>query len=167
MGRARNERAYQLHSEERPRVAAHPPGKGRLTMRGLWLLCMTLVLLTAGCGGSATLTEHSLRKEAEKVQSSAAEGALLAADVARGRTTEPFARIHSGKLAEQAKSVANVLRTAKAPGIEADRRQAAATAAEVEQALERLHSAPTDRVLAGRLQHALEREAAAAGKLAR
>jgi hypothetical protein len=135
-------------------------------MRGLSLLCVTVVLTAAGCGGSATLTEHSLRKEAEKVQSSAAEGAMLAADVARGRTTEPFARIHSGKLAEQAKSVANVLRTAKAPGLEADRRQAAATATEVEQALERLHSAPTDRVLAGRLQHALVREAAAAGKLA-
>jgi len=136
------------------------------TMRGLLLLWATVVLTAAGCGGSATLTEHSLRKEAEKVQSSAAEGALLAADVARGRTTEPFARIHSGKLAEQAKRVANVLRTAKAPGLEADRRRAADTAAEVEQSLEQLHSAPTDRVLAGRLQHALVREAAAAGKLA-
>jgi hypothetical protein len=135
-------------------------------MRGLLLLWVTVVLAAAGCGSPATLTEHSLRKEAEKVQSSAAEGALLAADVARGRTTEPFARIHSGELAEQAKTAANVLRKARAPGIEADRRRAAATAAQVEQSLEQLHSAPTDRGLARQLQHALVREAAAAGKLA-
>jgi hypothetical protein len=135
-------------------------------MRGRSLLCVILALIAAGCGGSTTLTEHSLRKQAEMVQSSAAEGALLAADVARGRTTEPFARIHSGELAERAKSVANMLRTAKAPGLEVDRRQVAATAGQVEQSLERLHSAPTDRRLARQLQHALVREAAAAGKLA-
>jgi hypothetical protein len=118
------------------------------------------------CGSPSTLSQHSLGKEAETVQSTAAEGAMLAAQVARGSTTEPFARIHAGKLAEQAKKTGDVLRQARAPGLEADRRQAAATAAKVETALEDLHSSPTDRTLARRVQHELEQDAAAAAKVA-
>lgn len=100
------------------------------------------------------------------MQSTAAEGAMLAAQVASGSTTEPFARIHSGELAEQAKKTGEVLRQARAPGLDADRRQAAATAARVERALEELRSAPTNRALARRLQRQLEEDAAAAAKLA-
>ena len=125
-----------------------------------------VVVVAGGCGTPSTLTKHSLSKEAETVQSTAAEGATLAAQVARGRTTEVFARIHSGKLAEQAKSAGKVLRKARAPGFEPDRRKAAQTAGRVEQALERLHSAPGDRKLARQLQHELEQDAATAGKLA-
>jgi hypothetical protein len=91
---------------------------------------------------------------------------MLAAQVARGRTTEPFARIHSGELAKQAKSTGKVLREARAPGVDADRKRAAAMAGKVEDALERLHAAPTDRGLARTLQRELENEAANAGKLA-
>ena len=130
------------------------------------LLLGLLLVVAGGCGSPSTLTKHSLSKEAETVQSTAAEGATLAAQVARGRTTEPFARIHSGELAEQAKSAGKVLREARAPGFEPDRRKAAHTAEKVEQALERLHSAPSDRELARRLQHELEQDAATAGKLA-
>ena len=100
------------------------------------------------------------------MQSTAAEGATLAAQVARGRTTEPFARIHAAELAKQAKSAGKVLREARAPGFEPDRKKAAHVAGEVEQALERLHSAPSDRDLARQLQHELERDAATAAELA-
>jgi uncharacterized lipoprotein NlpE involved in copper resistance len=132
-----------------------------------WPAVLALVVLgTVGCGSPSTLSKHSLGKEAEAVQSTAAEGATLAAQIARGRTTEPFARIHAAELAEQAKKTGKVLRQARAPGLETDRRNAADTAARVEQALERLHFAPTDRELARRLQHELEQAAAAAAKLA-
>ena len=120
----------------------------------------------AACGSPSTLTKHRLSKEAETVQSTAAEGATLAAQVARGRTTEPFARIHAHELAEQAKSAGKVLREAQAPGYDPDREKAAHVAGQVEQALERLHAAPGDRELARQLQHELEQDAATAGKVA-
>jgi hypothetical protein len=125
-----------------------------------------LALAAGACGSPSTLSKHSLGKEAEAVQSTAAEGALLAAQIASGSTTEPFARIHAGDLAEQAKQTGDVLRHARAPGLEAERRRAAATAAQVEHALEDLRSSPTDQALARRVQHQLERDAAAAAQLA-
>ena len=101
------------------------------------------------------------------MQSAAAEGALLAGDVARRRTTEPFARVHSGVLVEQAKSAGKSLRVATAPArLEADRRRAAAVAADVETALDRLHAEPTDRALARRIERELRRDADRAGELA-
>ncbi|HKY12232.1 MAG TPA: hypothetical protein VJL85_02710 [Gaiellaceae bacterium] len=126
-------------------------------MRRRPLLCLCLALAAAGCGGSTTLTEHGLSKEADTIQSTAAEGALLAGEVARGRTTEPFARVHSGELAEQAKSVAANLRRARAPGLEPKRREALGRALRIEQALVRLHSAATDRRSAARIARELER----------
>jgi hypothetical protein len=126
-----------------------------------------LLVAAAGCGASSTLTEDGLRKHAETVQSAAAEGALLAGDVARDRTTEPFARIHSGELADQATSAANSLAVATAPpGLDPDRRRAVATATRVSDALEQLHDRPTDERLARRVQRQLERDAETAGELA-
>jgi hypothetical protein len=119
-------------------------------------LCAMLLLL-AGCGGSSTLTEKTLQRETETVQSAAAEGVLLSADVAHDRTTEPFARIHAERLAEQAKKAAETLRKAKPkPGLEAERRQALMKAVDVEHALEQLHSEPANRDLARRLERELQ-----------
>jgi hypothetical protein len=125
-----------------------------------------LGVLGAACGSPSTLSKHALGIQAEAVHSTAAEGAMLAAQVASGSTTKPFARIHAGKLAEQAKKTGEVLRHARAPGLEADRRQAAAIAAKVQQALQDLRSAPADRGLARRVHDELVQDAAAAGKLA-
>jgi hypothetical protein len=119
-------------------------------------VCLT-VLVAAGCGGSSTLSEKTLQKQTETVQSAAAEGVLLASDVARDRTTEPFARVHSQKLAEQAKKAAETLRGAKPePGLEDERRQALTKAQDVERALEQLHSQAANRELARRLERELE-----------
>jgi hypothetical protein len=127
-------------------------------MRGLCCLCAVLLVALGGCGGSSTLTNKSLSKQEDAVHSAAAEGELLASDVARDRTTEPFARIHSGDLAEQAKAVVKTLREAEAaPGLEGERRQVLERAERVERALEELHAAPTDRDLARHLQAELER----------
>ncbi|MDQ3865303.1 MAG: hypothetical protein M3304_00525, partial [Actinomycetota bacterium] len=55
-------------------------------------------LAAAGCGRGKTLDAAAIRKEAEAVRSLAAEGGLLAADAAKGRTYRPFARTHAGEL---------------------------------------------------------------------
>jgi hypothetical protein len=120
------------------------------------LVCLALA---AGCGGSGsgTLTQEQLQKELETVQSAAAEGALLASDVARDRTTEPFARIHSGVLAEQVKPAVETLANGKASGgLEAERRQAASEARAVSAALQQLHASPENRAVARRVQRELE-----------
>jgi hypothetical protein len=70
------------------------------------VLLGALVLVAVGCGWSNTLTAKSLQQHADTAKSAAAEGALLADEIARDRTTEPFARIHSGELAKQARSAA-------------------------------------------------------------
>ena len=120
-------------------------------------MALLLALAAVGCGASGTLTEDQLRTETEAVQSAAAEGALLASDVARDRTTEPFARVHSGVLAEQARGTAEALDRPAPRGLEAERRSAARRAAGVAEALARLHAHPTDRALAARLTVELER----------
>jgi hypothetical protein len=126
-----------------------------------------LLIAVAGCGGSSALTESELHKEAETVQSTAAEGALLAGDVARDRSTAPFARIHSGELADQAKSAATALESATAPRtLDVDRKRAAVTALSVQRALERLADSPTDRAVARRVERELGRDARTAARLA-
>ena len=85
------------------------------------------------------------------MDSVAAEGALLASDIARDRTTEPFARIHSGVLSEQADAATKALAGESAPlgsRVRAER---------VARALRRLHADPTDRVLAARVERELQR----------
>jgi hypothetical protein len=127
-------------------------------MRWLTGLCVALLLAIGGCGGSSTLTEKALRKKDEMVHSAAAEGQLMASDVARDRTTEPFARMHSGELAELAKAVARKVREAEAaPGLERERRQVLTMATRVERALDQLHAAPTDQELARRVEAELGR----------
>jgi hypothetical protein len=131
-------------------------------------LAPVLVLIAAAaCGGSSTLSESGLRKQAEALQSTAAEGAILAGDVALDRSTEPFARVHSGELADQAGSSATSLHGATAPKmLDADRKRAAATAVRIERALERLHDSPTNRAVARAVERELERDARTAAQLA-
>jgi hypothetical protein len=125
---------------------------------GSSLLFAALALLVASCGGSSTLSAKSLQQQADAARSAAAEGALLADQVARDRTTEPFARIHSGALAEQAKAAAESLTKAQAPApLESERKEAAAAARSTFAALERLHGAPDDQAVARRVEAELRR----------
>lgn len=127
-------------------------------MRRSAAVSLLVVLALAGCGGSATLTSKQLQKEQDAVHSAAAEGALLAGQVADGATTEPFARVHAGKLAVQAKSSASSLEQANAPPrLELARRRTARRAAEVESALEQLHASPDDPAVGRRVQLELAR----------
>ena len=126
------------------------------------------VSLAAGCGGGGTLSHDSLRKEAESIQSVAAEGALLAHDSADGRTTTPFVSVHSEVLAESAGKVAQKLESAAVePGLEQDRARAERLATRIEEELDQLDEHPDDQVEARRVADELDQAAKAAEELAR
>jgi hypothetical protein len=55
------------------------------------VVLVAAALALAGCNGG-TVDRHALMKDASTLDSIACEGALLAHDVARGRTTSYFAR---------------------------------------------------------------------------
>jgi predicted outer membrane protein len=134
-------------------------------LRRLGSLLM-LPLAVAACGGGP-LDSKSFQKEAETIQSFAAEGALLAGDVARGRSLSPYVRVHAGELAKDAESVAEKLERAKAtPAVRAKLPKAVRLARRVEAALTRLESAPSDRDGARRVASQLDEAAASASELA-
>jgi hypothetical protein len=115
-----------------------------------------LLLVVAGCGGSSTVSTEQLEKQRETIHSIASEGALLAADVERGRSTRPFAKIHSGDLSELADSAAKALAKPAGP-LEAERRREEARAVAVSHALAQLHAHPDDTDVAATVRRKLER----------
>ena len=128
---------------------------------------LVALVVLAGCGGGGTLDEQGLEKEVESIQSFAAEGALLARDVADGKSTVSFARVHAGELAEQAAKLAQTLRTAQAtPTVEDDVAQAAELAADVGRTLDEFEQAPGDAEQARGIQRKLEQLARDAKELA-
>ena len=135
--------------------------------RGAWIP-LALVVAATSCGGGGTLSKKELQKQAEAVQSFAAEGALVAQGAQQGRTTETFVRVHTEYLAKAARKVERELGSKHASeGIEQKREQATKLASLVSQDLDRLHRDPGDRVLAARLRLALAKNAAAAEELAK
>jgi len=127
-------------------------------------LALGLAVLLAGCG-SSSLSQKSLHKSAEAVQSSAAEAALVADGVADGRTTGPFVSVHAPELATAASTQAKSLRSATGP---ADLKRKAAELARVADRVSKLAdeidgASATD---AKRLADELRREADRAKELA-
>jgi hypothetical protein len=132
-------------------------------------ICLTIAILaTAGCGGGGTLSKKDLQKQAEAVQSFAAEGALVAQGAEQDRTTDTFVRVHTQYLGKAARKVEAQLGSKHArEGLEQKREEAAKLASIVSQNLDRLHRDPGDQALAARLRLALEKNAAAAEELAK
>jgi outer membrane murein-binding lipoprotein Lpp len=96
----------------------------------------------AGCNGG-TVDMHALTNDASTLNSIACEGALLAHDVARGRTTTYFAREQAEELRIQASNFADALSRRKTvPGIEHKVRKKAKEAAKLAATLQRLHDRP-------------------------
>lgn len=122
-----------------------------------------LLLLVAACGGGGEVTAEALKKEAASIQSFAAEGALLARDVADGKSTVPFTRVHAGELAEKAAKLEKKLDAASRLEAWA---QAARLAGQVASTLEELERAPGDAEAARGAQHKLEAIAKRAEELA-
>jgi hypothetical protein len=130
-------------------------------------LLALLFLVLAGCGGGGTLDAEAFKKEAEAIQSFAAEGALLARDVADGRSTAPFTRIHAGELANSADKLAQTLETAKTtPALAEKLGQALFLTRVAAAALRQLEQAPGDAEAARTTQRTLEAAAKGAEELA-
>ena len=130
-------------------VAARGGGfVGRLPDVIVWLLrlllaCVLLVLV-AGCNGG-TVDRHALTNDSATLDSIACEGALLAGDVGRGRTTTYFAREQAEELRIQSSNFADALSRRKAlPSIVRRVREKAKQAAVLAAVLQRLHNHPSD-----------------------
>jgi hypothetical protein len=119
----------------------------------LWLAA---ALLLAGCNGG-TVDRHALKNDSDTLDSIACEGALLAHDLARGRTTTFFAREQAEELWIQSSNFADALSRRKTvPGIERQVRQKASDAAKLAATLRRLHDHPSDRSGGAEIANALE-----------
>ena len=118
-----------------------------------------LALALAGCNGG-TVDRHALENDAATVASIASEGELLAHDVTKGASTKSFVRVHAGELADEAAGFAKSLGARPtSPGIEPEVRKLAHVAGRISGRLEQLHSRPTDRTLAHRLEDRLSDDA--------
>jgi hypothetical protein len=100
--------------------------------------------LLVGCNGG-TVDKHALTNDSSTLDSIACEGALLAGDVARGRTTTYFAREQAEEPQIQSSNLADALAKRKTlPSIEQRVRAKARHAAVVAAVLQRLHDHPSD-----------------------
>jgi hypothetical protein len=113
---------------------------------------LVLVLLVAGCGQPSEPT-----KQAQTLGSISSEGRLVADGVVSGRTTEPFVRVQSAALAEQARSLEEVAATPRLRSL----------AERISGQLEDLSDHADDRGLADRVAARLERASRTAEELAR
>jgi outer membrane murein-binding lipoprotein Lpp len=112
-------------------------------------------VVLAGCNGG-TVDRHALTNDASTLDSIACEGALLAHDVARGRTTTYFAREQAEELRIQSSNFADALSSRKTvTGIEQKVRAKAKDAARLAATLQRLHDHPADKVVGAEVERAL------------
>ena len=123
-------------------------------------------LLLAGCGGATgPLDEAALQRQAEALQSTAGEGALLAATLEDDGLTGPYQRVHAGELATAARTQATTLRKrGGTAGTRPDVERLAQAADDTAQSLDALAGAGPDE--AAGLQAQLEGAAATAAGLA-
>jgi hypothetical protein len=120
------------------------------------VLLVAAALVLAGCNGG-TVDQHALTKDASTLDSIACESALLAHDVARGRTTTYFAREQAEELRIQSLNFADALSRRKTvPGIEQKVRKKAKEAAKLASTLQRLHDHPADRTVGAVVERALK-----------
>jgi hypothetical protein len=128
-------------------------------------LTLLLAATLAGCGGP--IRSEELGRSVQTLESSAAEGALLARDVARDRTKATFARAHSRDLSETVDHEAEKLHDASADGgVAAAKARAVSLAGAISQALGDLATAPDSEDAGRQAGAALTRLAYRAGRLA-
>ena len=102
-----------------------------------------VVLLLAACGGP--MRSEELARSVDTLSSTAAEGELLARDVARDRTKATFARVHARELADVADHEAEKLSDATpSEGIGGEQARAVELADQISQALGRIRVSPSD-----------------------
>lgn len=120
----------------------------------------------AGCGGP--ITPGELSRSIQTLESSAAEGALLANDVARDRTKATFARVHARDLSDVVVHEAEKMNDAKAdrPDVAAAKTKAVDLADRIDTALGQIQVAPDSETGGRRSAAALTRLSEDAKKLA-
>jgi predicted outer membrane protein len=115
------------------------------------------VFVVAGCNGG-TVDRHALTNDSATLDSIACEGALLAHDVARGRSTVYFAREQAEELRTQSANLADALSRRKTiPSITKKVRQKARDAAALAATLGRLHDHPSDRAVGTTVERRLKK----------
>jgi hypothetical protein len=113
------------------------------------------------------MTASELSPSVDTLVSSAAEGRLLARDVARDRTKATFARAHARELGEDVDHESEKLNDATAaPGVGAKKDAAGALADKISTALGQLQAAPDDRHEARQTEAQLAKLAKSAERLA-
>ena len=118
-----------------------------------------------GCGGA--MQPDELKRSIDTLESSAAEGALLAHDVARDRSKATFARVHARDLGDTVDHEAEKLHDASAEGEVALRKAAAVRlAGRISQALGQIQTAPDSESEGRSADGTLARLGDRAGKLA-
>jgi hypothetical protein len=114
-------------------------------------------VLLAGCNGG-TVDRHALTNDAASVDSMACEGALLANDVAHGKTTVYFVREQAEALRIQSSNLANALARRKAlVSIERRVRAESRDAAKLSATLRRLRDHPSDGGVAASVEQQLKK----------
>jgi hypothetical protein len=121
------------------------------------LALAVLAVIFVGCNGG-TVDRHSLTNDAATIDSMACEGALLADNVAHGKTTTFYAREQAEELEIQSSNLADALAERHSlPAIEQRVRAKARVAAKLSTTLKRLHEHPSDRVVAAAIEQRLKR----------
>src|SRR5215210_1668466 len=133
-------------------------------------LCVPLAVLavaasTSGCGGP--MTPGELSRSIETLESTAAEGAFLADDVADDRTKATFARVHARDLGDVVQHEAEKLNDADAEqaDVAAAKTKAIDLADKIGAALGEIQTAPGDESGAASAGHQLSQFSEDAGKL--
>jgi hypothetical protein len=118
----------------------------------------------AACGRAG---ENGVREGIDELASISAEGALMAGDVARGRSKTTFVRVHGAELSAQAEHEAEKLNDDPlAPGLAKPVHSAIALAADIGAAIDALRVTPQDRRQARVEEARLTRYAGQAAALA-
>jgi hypothetical protein len=128
-------------------------------------IVLAIALLAAGCGGA--MQPDELARSIGTLESAAAEGALLAKDVAGDRTKATFARAHARDLGETVDHEAEKLNDASANGLVAERKAAAVKLADrISQALGQIQISPRSEQQGRSVEASLTRLGDRAGRLA-
>jgi hypothetical protein len=113
------------------------------------------VAFLASCNGG-TVDRHALTNDAATLDSIACEGALLARNVAQGKTTSNYTREQAEELKIQSSNLADALAKRPAlPSIEQRVRAKAKDAAKLATTLRRLQDHPSDRDIAATVDQQL------------
>jgi hypothetical protein len=124
-------------------------------MRALVLAASAVLLV--GCNGG-TVDRHALTNDAATIDSMACEGALLAHNVAKGKTTSNYAREQAEELKIQSSNLADALAERHAlASIEQRVRAKAREAAKLSAILGRLQGHPSDRPVAATVEAQLRK----------